>query len=57
LKGGKFTGKFSYGDVAKLAQGARGEDRFGYRSEFLSLVNLAQSLGEAGSRPKHLSSQ
>jgi Ca-activated chloride channel homolog len=57
LKGGKYTGKFGYGDVAKLAQGARGEDRFGYRSEFLSLVNLAQSLGEAGSRPKHLSSQ
>ena len=57
LKGGKYIGKFSYGDVAKLAQSARGEDRFGYRSEFLSLVNLAQSLGESGRRAKHLSQQ
>ena len=57
LKGGKFTGNFGYGDVAKLAQGARGDDRFGYRGEFLSLVNLVQSLGESVPLPKHLSQQ
>ena len=56
LKGGKYTGKFGYGDVTKLAQGARGEDRFGYRAEFLSLVKLAQSL-QAGVEHKHLSQQ
>lgn len=57
LKGGQYTGKFSFGDIAKLAYGARGEDRFGYRGEFLSLVKLAQSLGESAPRPKHLSQQ
>ena len=57
LKGGQYTGKFSFGDIAKLAYGARGEDRFGYRGEFLSLVKLAQSLGESALRPKHLSQQ
>jgi Ca-activated chloride channel homolog len=56
LKGGKYTGKFGYADVAKLAQSARGEDRFGYRAEFSSLVKLAQSL-QAGVEHKHLSQQ
>ena len=55
LKGGKYTGNFGFNDVAKLAQGARGEDRFGYRAEFLSLVNLAQSLGESRPKSHHLS--
>ncbi len=57
LKGGQYIGKFSFGDIAKLANGARGEDRFGYRGEFLTLVKLAQSLGESAPRPKHLSQQ
>ena len=57
LKGGKYTGNFGFGDVAKLAQGARGDDRFGYRGEFLSLVGLAQSLGENSPVSKHLSQQ
>ena len=57
LKGGKFTGKLGYHDVAKLAQSARGEDRFGYRAEFLSLVNIAQSLGEHAPKQQHLSQQ
>mgnify|MGYP003416870135 FL=1 len=57
LKGGKYTGNFGFADVEKLAQGARGNDQFGYRGEFLSLVNLAQSLGKNAPRPKHLSQQ
>jgi Ca-activated chloride channel family protein len=44
LRGGKYTGDFGYDDVAKLSQGARGQDNFGYRGEFLTLVNLAKSL-------------
>ena len=44
LKGGKYTGRFSYEDVMQLARGARGEDAFGYRGEFLRLVNLASGL-------------
>ncbi len=44
LRGGKYTGTYNYDDVLKLTQGARGKDAFGYRGEFLSLVNLAKSL-------------
>ncbi len=44
LRGGKFTGDFGYDDIIKLAQDARGKDNFGYRGEFLTLVNLAKSL-------------
>ena len=44
LRGGKYLDKFSYQDIINLVQNARGQDRFGYRGEFLSLVNLAQSL-------------
>jgi Ca-activated chloride channel homolog len=44
LRGGKHTGEMSYADIAKLAAESRGADTFGYRGEFLRLVNLAQSL-------------
>lgn len=44
LRGGRYTGEFGYKDAAELARNARGEDRFGYRGEFLRLVNLADSL-------------
>ena len=57
LQGGKYTGSYNYGDIAKLAQGACGDDRFGYRSEFLSLVGIAQSLAESSPKQQHLSQQ
>lgn len=44
LRGGKHTGTMSYADIAQLAVKSRGADHFGYRGEFLRLVNLAQSL-------------
>jgi len=44
LRGGKYTGDFSYPEVLVLARGARGDDPFGYRGEFLQLANLASSL-------------
>ena len=44
LRGGKYTGDFSYPEVLTLARGARGDDPFGYRGEFLQLTNLASSL-------------
>ena len=44
LRGGRYTGAFDYDQVLDLARGARGEDRFGYRGEFLKLVALARSL-------------
>lgn len=49
LRGGKHTGHWGYAEAHALAQGARGADRFGYRGEFLKLVDLAQSL--ATSKP------
>lgn len=44
LRGGKYTGSFSYDDVITLANGAKGQDAFGLRSEFISLVRLAKAL-------------
>lgn len=44
LRGGKYMEGFGYQDVAALANSSRGEDGEGYRSEFVSLVKLAQTL-------------
>jgi Ca-activated chloride channel family protein len=35
---------FSFEDIREIAADARGEDGGGYRAEFLSLVDLADSL-------------
>ena len=43
LRGGRYTEDYGYDDVIAAAQTARGEDPFGYRAEFLSLVRLAKS--------------
>ena len=51
LRGSPYTGAFDYDQVIELAQGARGQDRFGYRSEFLQLVRLAQSAAEPAIAP------
>jgi Ca-activated chloride channel family protein len=45
LRGGKYLGAFGYAQVEALAAGARGNDPFGYRGEFLRLVKLAEALG------------
>jgi Ca-activated chloride channel family protein len=43
LRGGRHTGKFTLDDVLRIASAARGEDAFGYRSEFLNLVRAAKT--------------
>jgi Ca-activated chloride channel family protein len=43
LRGGAYTGPLSYDDVIRQAEAARGEDRFGYRAEFIQLVRKAKS--------------
>jgi Ca-activated chloride channel family protein len=48
LRGGQYTGTLGYDDILRLAQDARGKDSFGYRGEFVSLVNLAKSLESRG---------
>ncbi|MCG8324035.1 MAG: VWA domain-containing protein [Thiotrichales bacterium] len=47
LRGGESLGEFSYTDILTLARSARGDDLFGYRGEFLKLVNLASSIAIA----------
>ena len=44
LKDGRYTAGFSLKDTAALARGAKGDDHFGLRGEFVQLVELAQSL-------------
>ena len=38
----KFRGASTYGNVLEMARGAKGEDRFGYRAEFIKLVEKAE---------------
>lgn len=52
LKGATYTGRFSLADSAELARTAKGEDRFGLRSEFVQLVELAQSLHTSADRER-----
>jgi Ca-activated chloride channel family protein len=47
LRGGQYLESWGYGEIADLARTARGNDPFGYRSEFLQLVSLAASLDRA----------
>ncbi|WP_085707137.1 VWA domain-containing protein [Pseudomonas sp. B35(2017)] len=44
LKDGRYTGDFSLKDTEDLARGARGDDRFGLRNEFVQMVELTRSL-------------
>jgi Ca-activated chloride channel family protein len=50
LRGDPYTKDFTYDDVLELAGSARGEDDFGYRSEFLNLVRLAKTARTMGTR-------
>ena len=43
LRGTSHVQGFTYDDVIALANGAKGEDAFGYRAEFVNLVRLAKS--------------
>jgi Ca-activated chloride channel family protein len=43
LRGGRHTAKFTFDDVLRVATAARGDDPFGYRSEFLQLVRAAKT--------------
>ena len=44
LKGGKYGASLSYEEIAALANGAKGDDRWGYRAGFVRLVGLAKAL-------------
>ncbi len=57
LRGGDYTNQLDYADIAELARNARDEDPFGYRGEFLSLVNLARSLSISEPAAEHRHAQ
>lgn len=44
LKGGRYLGRFDWPDIRQLAAGAQGKDSFGYRAEFIGLVDQAAAL-------------
>ncbi|TGD99489.1 VWA domain-containing protein [Methylobacterium nonmethylotrophicum] len=52
LRGGTYTGRFGYDDVARLAAGARGDDPFGYRAEFVALARAAKSAAALAPAPR-----
>jgi Ca-activated chloride channel homolog len=43
LRGEPYLRSFGYNDIVDLATGAKGDDPFGYRAEFINLVRLAKS--------------
>ena len=43
LRQDPYTQNFSYKDIIAMALAAKGADEFGYRSEFINLVRLANS--------------
>lgn len=45
LRGGRHTGRFTLDEVLRVASAARGEDPYGYRTEFLGLVRAAKTAG------------
>jgi Ca-activated chloride channel family protein len=45
LRGGKYTGTLKFDDVIRQARGALGDDPYGYRAEFLTLVHKAKEAG------------
>ena len=52
LRGGRYTGSFGYDDVLRIAAPARGDDPFGYRTEFLQLVRSAKTAAAMQSLPR-----
>jgi Ca-activated chloride channel family protein len=42
LKGGKYTGKMTLSDITGMAKASKGDDPYGYRSEFIRLLELAE---------------
>ena len=45
LRGSAHLGDWGMGAAIRLANGAKGEDRFGYRAEVINLMRLADSVG------------
>jgi len=46
LRGSQYQGMSSYDAVLEIAQSAKGADKYGYRAEFVQVVERAKPLGE-----------
>jgi len=44
LRDSEFKGDITYASVLEMAKGSKGKDAFGYRREFIELVDLARSM-------------
>jgi Ca-activated chloride channel family protein len=44
IRGSSFSGTTTFDDLVSWAKGAKGDDEFGYRSEFLQLVRLTDDI-------------
>lgn len=53
LRGGKYVTDMAFDAIADLATDAKGNDRFGYRSEFVNLVRTAGVLGDSLAASEH----
>ena len=52
LKNSQYRGGVTLPWILDTATGSRGQDRSGYRAEFISLVQKAMWLGTGGLRPQ-----
>jgi len=46
LRGDPYTKSYNYDDVINMAQAAKGDDKFGYRSEFINMARLAKNMSQ-----------
>lgn len=53
LRQSKYLADFDYDDAAELASDAKGSDRFGYRTGFVQLIDLANSLDQQNQANMH----
>ena len=44
LRDSEFKGDLTYASVLRMAQSAKGKDKFGYRSEFIELVDVVRAM-------------
>lgn len=52
LRGGARSGQWQWSDIASAARGARGEDRWGQRAEFIELVEAARVATSGEGQPQ-----
>ena len=50
LRGESALDRMTYGEIAAMANAARGSDSEGYRAEFVRLVRMAETLGATARR-------